>query len=487
MKRIRFCFSGRIGRALFVLFTASFFFLEAWGASMPPRLLAPSNGATLSSWAVALRWESSEGAKFYEVEVGSPDGEILFSHKTDAFFVHLSPEAPRQDDPYPRGRLKGNHRYYWRVRSCSGTRPGPWSASWAFLTPPECLPEIDGDCDGIPDAIELAVFKTDPGRKTLFVRPCRKMDAKNCQMGLPGFYFNEDLGTCFSYWDVFYHRIFPESKDGRAAIPAFEDAGIEVVVLGAKDNPCEAFKGEAGFGYCPSKNPDWPCDVLEIIADTSGPPEGYGGHTYFAGNRWTWSPMGHSSGIGYEGEYGVAVVYLYSVDRYFDEGAYRKIAEKEAPLILDCRKAPDQCRGASPNNLDDQEKYPASFSLSSPDPTVEFNDILFDVDGVIRKIKKRGKPYTKNQVIARILVHEMGHALLGLRHCQNPCCALNEETKDWEERLFGPWCAEAEKKPRTCLHDRGATRDIREPGIVHNRRHPQGIVPEGKAAAGCKS
>ncbi len=138
--------------------------------------------------------------------------------------------------------------------------------------------------------------------------------------------------------------------------------------------------------------------------------------------------------------------------------------------------APSLCDKSSVLNLNQNDSRPANGTFSGrPDDTVEFNAITLDVDGKIVKIdfeKTPGKPYTRDKVLARTIVHEMGHALLGPQHCNNPYCIMYEKTLDWEQRLFGRCLEQDPCNSSTCFHSPGESRDIRRDGVIHNRSHP---------------
>jgi hypothetical protein len=146
----------------------------------------------------------------------------------------------------------------------------------------------------------------------------------------------------------------------------------------------------------------------------------------------------------------------------------------QKPIVTDCRKFPDKCNKLSPFNLNDNDPPPNPPYTMKPDDTVEFNEIDFDSEGKIIRIGKRGKPYTKYQVLARTAVHEMGHALLGAvwqDHCQNPCCIMCRKIIDRDQKGFGPGCRIAETSVSKCQHGPGGNQDIRAVGVVFNHVH----------------
>ncbi len=101
-----------------------------------------------------------------------------------------------------------------------------------------------------------------------------------------------------------------------------------------------------------------------------------------------------------------------------------------------------------------------------PDATAEFNQITFAADMKITAVGARGTGFTREEVLRRTIVHEMGHALLAASendHCANPDCIMYGNVVDWRPLDFGDVGA--------CTHSPGGSKDIRAKGVVHNRVH----------------
>jgi hypothetical protein len=116
-----------------------------------------------------------------------------------------------------------------------------------------------------------------------------------------------------------------------------------------------------------------------------------------------------------------------------------------------------------PLNFNDAES--AAPFLGYLDGTVEFNEIVFDSDKRIFYVGGRGVRYTRDDVVRRTIAHEMGHALLAALetdHCTDVNCIMYRPVADWETRDFGPG---------DCVHKPGGSKDIRTPGVVHNKVH----------------
>ena len=114
-------------------------------------------------------------------------------------------------------------------------------------------------------------------------------------------------------------------------------------------------------------------------------------------------------------------------------------------------------------------------------------DIIWDADNNTKIMKPykyidsdyktvQVRPYTKDDVLKRTIVHEIGHALMvgnNSDHCYNPLCIMYSYTKDWEPRDFGPPCGKDEDESifYCCDHRPGGGRDIRRLGGVYNAPH----------------
>jgi hypothetical protein len=318
--------------------------------------------------------------------------------------------------------------------------------------------EPDADDDGIPDDVELELLRTDPNRKTLFVRP-KKID-----------------GAHSDYWPDFI-ALFPSSRAGFAEIPAFTQAGIEISVLGDPSHPYSEMRK---FNYDPSLDQNHPpCDILEILYMPATSYCQYGdynmGHTHFFDSStpptWYWDTKGYvpndqTSAHYLKYRYFTPLVYPFPLETYFTEGAYPRIEVGGGPAVTSGCGLP-QCydwNHASPLNLNDAETGPPF--TQRPDLTVEFNAIVFDTDRRIITIGARGEGYYRDEVLRRTIVHEMGHALLAASendHCANHQCIMYGYVVDWEVHHFGGVGA--------CTHSPGGSKDIRAKGIVHNWVH----------------
>ena len=218
---------------------------------IPPQLVSPPNSSDDIPLTPRLEWAPSLGAISYQVEIRAVLDKVeypIFLNETEDTYFDIPP-----------GYLAVSVHYIWGVRTIEEVDYGvennggektysKWS-NRSFATglisaiTGNC--EDDDDCDGIPNSLEIKILKTNPHKKTLFVRPKKEID--------------DEL---YAYWEEFYTKLFPGSSNGRMNIPAFVLAGIEVVVIGEMDNPYIPMKD---FQYDPAndgKKP--PCDILEI-------------------------------------------------------------------------------------------------------------------------------------------------------------------------------------------------------------------------------
>ena len=489
----------------------------------PPQLVSPPNSSTDIPLAPRLEWAPSHGAISYQVEIHA----ILESEEYPIFFHET-------EDTYfdvPPGHLAVSMDYMWCVKAIYNSRNGPeskvssqCSPIFSFITQkkPACFGECEGDddCDGIPNSIE-DIFKTSIYKKTLFVRP--KKEKKYCS----------NLAYCpddfFEPWKEFYTELFAGSNNARANIPAFVLAGIEVIVVGSSDNPYNRMRK---FDYDPAKDdidpsPEIvkrpPCDIMEIVYRKTYDEDSVGvvckncddhlrkGRTWLRGYNvggtrgytWTWGTPGFTPSNKKIHGYFIPQIYPFPIVQYFKDGPYAKIHVAVKPETKRCDRpvSVEKCNQRSTNNLVNSNPHCSDICSNNPslnipciDNTVEFNAISLKPDGEIEafdipvgvaenidKDNTTGKPYTTNQVIARIVVHEMGHALLSANgladHCSNPWCIMSGWTKDWEQRLFGSvWKGEnGEVGVEPCDHSPGGSKDIRkviENGGIHNIEHP---------------
>jgi hypothetical protein len=322
-----------------------------------------------------------------------------------------------------------------------------------------CPVANDSDGDGISDETETKTLHTNPQVKTLFVRP------KMLQ------------GMQFVYWPKFI-ALFPDARAGFADIPAFTDAGIEISVIGDKGHPYVPMQN---FAYDPGGDTNHPaCDILEIFHMPDGLYCTFGhhnfGHTYFysLGSTWYWDTKGYVpndqiSAHYQKYQYFTPLIYPFPLDKYFEEGAYDRIAAGEGPEVT-AGCGLNQCydyNNSSPLNINSGNPV-----QGRPDDKVDFNPITFN--SADRKItfvgNIPGAQYDKDTVLRRTLVHEMGHALLAaseLDHCNDPQCIMYGYIEDWAPRGFGP----PEDSGNECTHSPGGSKDIRAPGVIHNRVH----------------
>lgn len=313
--------------------------------------------------------------------------------------------------------------------------------------------------------------------KTLFVRPKKRVSSGTEK-------------ASFEPWKKFID-LFPNSKDGKANIKAFQDADIEVVLIGEPSNPYGPMRN---LWYDPADDPNEPpCTIMELVLEryyyANGDPvvypnDAHEGHTYllhgYQGSwpygeqvhTWNWSIPAYTYSNPLEDEYNFPTFYPYPLERYISEGTYEQIVKGQYPDMTDCSDGGSKCKKASPMNLPDDSLTPP-FNKSK-DQTVEFNAITFDADGTIKEMdtSQRGIPNTFHKVLAKLVVHEMGHGLLGAMiedHCDNPCCIMYDRTKNWEQLGFGRNNACSD----VCTHSPGYSKDISHYGVVYNIQPPK--------------
>jgi hypothetical protein len=443
-----------------------------------PTLVSPTDGLIGTPTNPTMSWNVSIGANSYALEVSADSGfgspVVAQDGIADPFYAMAS------------GMLSNNGTYYWRVKSKSGLGDSLWSEVWNFRTEPvygnlfinaRGITDPDVDGDGLDDEIlegpnglfGNGVVGTDPTKKTLFVRPLHETG------------YDVAFKMQYEYWPGFI-QLFPESRPGFAKIQPFANAGIEIVVVGAPDNIYTPMKD---WNYDPATDPKHPnVDILTIIYKLPNAYVLFGssakGHTFFYTNgstsTWSWDTKGYTPST--PGAYGYKTpeIYPFPLDKYFQEGAYGTIAVGATPPpSKSCDPGP--CTGKSTMNINSLDPI-----NGAPDDWVEFNPIAFNSDGSIKNIPTplpATPGCTEDEVRARTIAHELGHALLeGLNsdHCADPQCIMYEGVKDWNLYDFGHG---------NCIHIAGGSKDIRAFGIVHNGRQtsmpPVLVSPNDKA------
>ena len=375
----------------------------------------------------------------------------------------------------------------------------------------------DTDGDGISNNVEEDIFGTDPEVPTLFLRP---KDG------------DEDSSV---YWEEFI-ELFPwnasyrdPAKEGFAYIPSFaktdSESGklvpfIEVSVIG---DPRGGYLNPYGpmqdYNYDPANDPEYqttyggvgdpPCDILEIYYRpwedyVMGDNNKNFGHTWFYYENdkgtWSWDTKGYTPNVSgssplfpdevaHFNKYGYFTAFIYSraLTRYIEEGVYNQIAVTEplqAPQLEDPEgddgsRMPGQFYGFSPTYSSALNLNDLNPQTGDPDLTVEFNDIAFNADAEITGVPTANDPeparYTREDVLRRTIIHELGHAILAgasppegseeiydpYQHCTYSDCIMSEKTSDWELHPFGSTSG--------CEHSPGGIYDIR--GKIHNGPH----------------
>lgn len=432
----------------------------------PPPVITPNaptaSGATcVETTSPTLSWSCSNCGNTYVLQVSSDNfATFVFNGTVNGTSQALS-------------GLSYYTVYSWKVQATGG----PWSEVYSFNVEPAygclfkfalgTLDPTDTDGDGIDDTTE-AMLGTDPNHKTLFIRP--KMETATLGVYNPG---GDYFISLFPFLPGNPYGIQP-GDGGRAYIPAFAAAGIEVVVIGFNANDSTRHTVYTQFNdinYDPAADPNHPpIDILDIIIKR--PTSYYSGsttnkgHTYFyasapSGPNWFWDTFGYTPhSLSIYGYY-TPSYYPFPLTNYFMEGAYNSIAPPpQNATYTSCSISP--CTGYySPNALIGNPPY------SRPDGSaVQFNQVTYNAaNAQITNIGSRGTNYSQTQVEARAIVHEIGHALLSGSdndHCVAPDCVMYQYTKDWEPWGYG-------SANGTCPHQPNGSMDIRS--RVHNTRH----------------
>jgi hypothetical protein len=291
------------------------------------------------------------------------------------------------------------------------------------------------------------------------------------------------VGGNYSYWESFvklfndlYHKENPGTPEVPeekywARIKPFENAGVRVVVIGApncpyhpEDSHVMRIECKGLIGKCPAT--DTPCRGMGNSYLPGGQEYNYG-HTYFRYGGWCCGTLGYTPGRG-QGPvcYGTPSIFPYALENLFTEGAYPSLATNQTPIAI--RKPEDgPCTPETQRCYDELKHCPnlrqcyefnhfspmAENELVSvcrpPDGTVQVGKYTFRQDNAaINHILDVSKWYDQRQVLAHVIVHEMGHALLNTQEnlvpadheCDNRGCIMYRHFEDFALRDFGPDC-----------------------------------------------
>jgi hypothetical protein len=320
----------------------------------------------------------------------------------------------------------------------------------------------DSDLDGIPDdgvhqtdgtvapanqqrpyGNEATLYTTtqnyltaDVNKRTLFIRPIKLINNQK------------------EFWQEFVDIHLPFVK-----VP-FEHRGIELKVIDMVFNPYTA--------ETPDENNKPPVSIVEITYDLTTPAQSTSFSTM--SKQWYWGQLGLTP---YETEpcdnktkYGYfrTTIYGNSIEAYINDRQYPALQVGQQPASLTGPFTGQT--GSSPMNFGN-------------DLTVEFNPFVFagQIAGVspgtiLTAPTGPATPFTENQVIERVIAHEIGHTLLNASvgdHCSDPNCIMYgslSSATGWAMGEFGI---------KGCPHAPGKIYDVTP--RVHNALNPQYLPP----------
>jgi hypothetical protein len=300
----------------------------------------------------------------------------------------------------------------------------------------------------------------------------------------------------YVYWEGFiklFNDLYGWPVDNReATIPPFNNKGIKVVVESMTPNPSDYGRKETMQIIC--KGLKRRCLTMNIdcrrginkYCEVGAFNYNYG-HTHFMHDEWGHDTLGLTPGGSGQIRYGAPWIFPFAVESLFSEGAYKNLAVGEQPLTIPknqdcnggkkCYDPSEHCPNLNPNQnycYDFShyfDQYPIRYSplvkdgllsvCRRPGGTAQLGKYTFSNDGVIQTILQTGEDkYNRRQVLARVIVHEMGHALLNKiealpyrHHCKYQNCIMFEGFENFDLHDFGPG-------NRECDHESGGSMDI---------------------------
>jgi predicted phage tail protein len=93
-------------------------------AILPPTLLSPADGSSLSDRRPPLDWDDVSGANGYSLQIS----------KYSNFSSTVMTGSPTDSKFTPGSNLAANTQLYWRVRTKGTNGPSAWSSVWSFTT-----------------------------------------------------------------------------------------------------------------------------------------------------------------------------------------------------------------------------------------------------------------------------------------------------------------------------------------------------------------
>ncbi|MEA3230920.1 MAG: hypothetical protein U9Q05_04085 [Thermodesulfobacteriota bacterium] len=501
---------------------------EVCWALSTPILYHPIDNSHVGSTAPYFEWNPLDEAEYYILIVTDNSDKVIHKKKTQIGNYRMPTNILKNDTKYSwqikaYARENGESRFSakrsFTTTNCHGI-PG-----WP-----------DKDCDGIIDAVETEIIFTDPDSKTLFIKPL-KIDSTGDIIYWKEFarlFVNEEdilnmdqftaagieiivIGNQANGYDYkdFNDWLFDPTKsdsslaskiaelnpslpDALTDLPDYLPCDIMEIVYAGANEYCDRAAchqsgtnaGQISFFHCETivereikEVSLWTWDTLALVPNKERP------HRYFRPE-----------------------IYPIAFDNYFLQGPYLRLNKNSKPVVLmpvvlsgdlRCIDSPDSCMRFSPTNLYDADPSlpnpclmagPANRCLSIETDTVEFTPYVFNKEGMITYApsdivfddmvigaeldKNTGiatvKPYRYNEVLRRIIVHEMGHALLRIdnrTHCGNSECIMCRYTANWEGLSFGTKKCKPDEKEYVsdcCEHNQGGLHDIRADGVVNN-------------------
>ncbi|MFA6233276.1 MAG: S8 family serine peptidase [Bacteroidota bacterium] len=281
--------------------SAVFSYKTAAAPPLAPRLSAPTGGSTAVALPPVLRWESSDGATAYRVQVGT-ESVIMQAVFDSAGISGTTATIPG---------LAANTTYYWHVAATNVNGSSSWSETWIFttasapLTAPVLLLPVN-DATAQPDPSELkwsavngaAAYDLQAAGSLSFLMPVIDTSGISGTSFLPSTAFGagrwiywrvraRDVGNTGPWSDVWRFRLLrdlPEAAALKSPDPDAENQPQQLMLLWKSLKIVDSFRVQISALQ----------DFASTVADVATTDSMYIAGPFAAGSSWYWHVRGEN-------------------------------------------------------------------------------------------------------------------------------------------------------------------------------------------------